>query len=439
MKYAVSAVLFLCFWMSGSRAIGTEFLKMSLPEKISFLQTHYAQQFSDHPIIIFDREEIEQEFYLKQAFGKRNQAKRNRIIVDYVRRKVGFELTENEAAIFEPYLTEIKLTANAVPIARSRKNSENVPLNEICGVFPATANTSPRLVTNKNLQLAVEEVYGSTSYGDLKSKPDFLTQEAFSLVHELGHCLDTQFMPELNTFGADSHDVHESESFAETMALFILANEGYRHLGHERAFLRGAYAHNLGHYFANQPSQGNEHYNYAGVIYFLAPALKEAQNRIDLGFEANSITAMKMASQEIVESQALDIRGFTAIYKIFQGHDRSAVVKQYKDYAESMPDIFKKSYVDLLWSLEFMPRASSYFFKKENVEPQQASGKILPTAPSFQDFEVSDFCKMEWSEVIKKYYFYQKQLRSGRLEAVVENKHASALDSFFVQMQTNCH
>lgn len=319
---------------------------------VSEVQQKLANGNTKYPIIVFDKDEVQWRYLKQDAFGesKDKENLRKKIIQDYVFEKTKVQLTNNDAGNFEPYTTILKDSAVALPLMESFSGPY-----KICGVFPADPNSNQFLETERILGLGLEEAYGKIGVDQITAKLSYEELALFSIYHEVGHCLDQDFMPKTYGMYEDSHAIHQSESFAETFALLALAREGRTNLGERRALIRTIYSQKLGKFLATHPgnSFGNPHYVYGGIIYYLAPVLEEGQRLIDSSLEmiknASTLDLLAMA-KTIVEEKSLHSRVFQGLYRVLV-EDPDFVLEQYRVYTEQMPRIFGNSYQQLIFFL----------------------------------------------------------------------------------------
>lgn len=319
---------------------------------VSEVQQKLANGNTPYPIIVFDKDELEWRYLKKKAFGdsKDKEKLRKKIIQDYVFEKTKVKLTDNDAGNFETYTTVMKDSAVALPLMESFSGPY-----KICGVFPADPNSNQFLETERILGLGLEEAYGKIGVDQITAKLSYEELALFSIYHEVGHCLDQNFMPKTYGHYDDSHAIHQSESFAETFALLALAREGRTNLGTRRALIRTIYSQKLGKFLATHPenSFGNPHYVYGGIIYYLAPVLEEGQKLIDTSLSTikNATTLELLAlAKTIVDEKSLHSRVFQGLYRV-QVEDPNEVLEMYRVYTEQMPQIFGNSYAQLKFYL----------------------------------------------------------------------------------------
>ena len=197
-------------------------LTFNLTNIINEAQSTYQNAIERYPILIFNQDEIDERFLAADAYGdsKPQKVKRLEVIQKYVSEKIGVELTQVQADQYEPYLTVLKGSAVALPILKRGFNSTDYVM---CAVFHASPNSNQRLELERILGLRTPDVYENQAAESIIPKLPYETLAKFSIYHEVGHCLDQTFLPSnYQANGEDPHSVHESESFAEVMGLFLL-------------------------------------------------------------------------------------------------------------------------------------------------------------------------------------------------------------------------
>ena len=329
------------------------FAKTQMAQLVEQTQVKLAEGQTSYPILIFEKDELDWRFMKNQAFGKDKiqEAKRSEIIKAYVFEKTKVVLTDNDATNFEPYLTIMKDSAVALPLHDSYSGPA-----KICGVFPADPNSNQRLEMERILGLGLEEAYGQIGYAQIKPKISYEDLALFSLYHEVGHCLDQEFMPKTFANYDDSHGIHQSESFAETFALLALAREGKADLGTRRAAIRTIYSQKLGKFLATHPQNGfgNPNYVYGGIIYYLSPVLTKRQKLIEQDLEsikAMSTQELLQLAKNIVDENSLHSRVFQGLYSVLAEGEESTM-ERYRRFSEEMPDLFGVAYPKLKYYVE---------------------------------------------------------------------------------------
>ncbi len=351
MKYVVMSVFIILSSVSMAKS---EFSQI-----VEYVQKTYADKFTDHPILVFDMDELETRYALKKAFGKEKEKEEQRaeILMKYVKEEIGVELTLREAMSYEVYTTALKSGAYALPTLKDGPDRRKI--YKMCAVFPASPNSNKRLEMERMTGLKTPGAYERTTYTGLQKKLEFRELQLFSLYHELGHCMDRIYMPEnYNTYEVDAHDVHLSESYAEVFALLMLEKEGLRGTAQTRALMRNLYTQKMGKWFIDNPSNGfgNPMYLKGGVIYNLAPVLLAANEFLDRNtdFVEESVEVLLLKAKEFVDGYALPSRSFHGIYRIMS-EENEKVLNFYRKYSQTMPSFFQDAYKDILLFLDNSP------------------------------------------------------------------------------------
>jgi len=174
----------------------------------------------------------------------------------------------------------------------------------------------------------------------------------------------------------DPHSVHLSESFAETVALLMLQQEGYSDIALPRAELRSIYSHRIGMNFAQNPQGGfgNPFYISAGAIYNLADVLLNTP-------PLNTGDDIYAVARSVVNQFATPSRAFTAITRWLE--DAVAAETQYREWSISSPDLFLESYERLMHYRNTIPMLAQEAFA--------GSGNTLPVVGVLRPIQ-KDLC-----------------------------------------------
>lgn len=361
------------------------FARTEMSNLVEYVQDKYATPNESHPILIFDKDEINWRFAKAKVFGKENEKKRFSIIQDYVKEFTGVELTSNQAGNFDTYLSILKNSAVALPLTEGYSSNK---VYKICGVFHADANSNQRLETERLLGLNIESAYEDLEYHHLNEKLDFEEMQKFSLYHELGHCLDKRFLPEAQSSYNDAHSIHESESFAETTGLLLLAREGIEKVASRRITMRNIYSRKIGQYLIDTPSTGygNPNAKYGGLIYYMQPVLKAGAAMIEEDFDFvrdSSMDELLSASELIVDQNALNSRTFNAIYS-YLTEGAEMALERYREYEESMPEYFTGIIDSIMSYINETDLTIQRSFDTQREE--------IPFKLSLKEFTVEEFC-----------------------------------------------
>ncbi|MAF77078.1 MAG: hypothetical protein CME63_01150 [Halobacteriovoraceae bacterium] len=326
-------------------------------ELVEYLQTKYTQQGQEYPILIMDQDEIDLRYAVGNATGDDDESEKRRaqILKAYVAEQIGVELSDTEASSLEPYTHVLKEGAYAVPLFNNYTDKKY----KICSVFPASTNSNIRLETHRILGLDTPGAYPTDMFFRLKEHIPFDILKMYSVLHELGHCLDKTFMPAAySNYEPSAHDVHESESFAETFATFMLIKEGHANWAQTRALYRNLYTRYMGQWFVDNPHNGfgNPLYLKGGVIYYLSPSLLEANYVIkrNRDIKEKSVAEYIQLAEDVVNKNALDFRAFQGIWRTF-GEDTEEVLDFYREFSFDSPGLFQKAFEQITAFLDFSP------------------------------------------------------------------------------------
>ncbi len=370
-------------------SISSVFAKTKQSELVEYLQETYTDQGQSYPILIMDQDEIEVRYARQNAFGE-DEAKeklRASILKEYIEEKSGVALKANDANSLEMYTSVIKEGAYAVPLIESYSEMNY----KLCMVFPASVNSNIRLETHRILGLDTPGAYDENTYDRLKKYIPYDVLRMYSILHELGHCLDRTFMPKAyRSYEPNAHDVHQSESFAETFATFMLVKEGYANWAKTRALYRNLYTQHMGRWFIDNPNNGfgNPLYLKGGLIYYLVPSLLEAHKVISKNRDLKDWSVMDYITQAeiIIKDKDISSRGFHATFRAMN-EDTEEVLDFYRSYALNSPDLFGTAYSEMLYFLDFSPYLVGEILSDEETSAMQ---DFTPRAGSLVPLERSD-------------------------------------------------
>lgn len=405
-----------------------------LSQLVNYVQSTYAAKYKDHPILVFDIDELEYRYAKAGVFGKGKELekKRSAIIQQYVKEEIGIELADNEAMSYEPYTTVLKGGAYALPTL-DRSGGWGEVAYKMCAVFPATANSNQRLETERITGLKTPGAYENITYEGLQEKLTYKEMQLFSLYHELGHCMDRDFMPDnYAAYEVSPHDVHESESYAEVFALLMLEREGVTGTARTRALLRNMYTQEMGKWFINNPQNGfgNPLYLKGGLIYYLSPPLLAAgeflkRNRDEL--LQGPIDGLLAKAKEFVDDYALEGRSFHLIFRALS-EDAEEIIADYRESSTDNPSFFFGPYKDMLHFLDYSP----YLFTLiVGDTPDVNEGAEL------EGLKPQEFCSLEKGQVFDYLALKRQELREEGLSYASQQQRQEELNSFF-ESYANC-
>lgn len=341
-----------------------------------------------YPIILMNKDELDWRFLKARAFGTEMPArqKRERIIQNYVHEKTGLEISVADAANLETYAYILKDSAVALPLANAGTRNYR-----LCAVFPADPSSSRQLETERILGLGLKEAYGEIKFHNIVPKLSLEELALISIYHEIGHCLDSVFMPQVVEYADDPHSTHLSESFAETFALLALAREGRLTLAPARSLFRTIYSQKIGKFLASHPenSFGNPLYEYGGAIYNLAPSIESADQYIRNHHQRiqtmTNAELLKLA-HDIVNISAPDSRVFQSIYTLLADGEEKALLK-YERMGHEMPDLYGHVLEKLKTHIAKVKNDLELAFSLSTPEPQ------LPQLPQENLSQVAETVK----------------------------------------------
>lgn len=409
-----------------------------------YLKDAFPKGASSYPIHILNRDEAELYLARKNAMGGDKRDLRTKVFREYLEGKLGITLTSNEAANLESYVYDLKGSAYALPFYQEdQKNDLDRAKHKVCFVFPTDASSNQRLEHERLLGFGVPKVHGDQTYDHLKARMSYHELRVFSLIHELGHCLDQEFIQKATADFGDPHAVHQSEAFAEAFAALVMAREGYSHLPQVRATHRSIYALRLGTYFADNPQLGfgDPNFIYGGLIYHLAPVLEGLSKYLDSSLgqtKTMNVRQMIEKSSQLVKANSISSRSFSAIgYSFVQGKDQA--LAHYKKYAEDMPELFSQAYQDLLsFYREVPPLVDSAF---------SASPQIPRTQRELSPFQPRDWCGLYTAgktspenekRLLNEIYRLRSDLLLTPANPVLAKRRAKELSAVFLTLQNEC-
>lgn len=412
----------------------------NLKAHIDEAQSLYGNANPKYPILIFNQDEIDMAFLAADAFGDSKEKKERRLVViqKYVAQKIGLELTRLEADQYEPYLTVLKGSAVALPVL-NRGNRDQ--FYKMCAVFHASPNSNQRLEIERILGLKTPGVYDNDAAESINPKLSYETLAKFSLYHEVGHCLDETFLPSTySSGGEDTHSVHESESFAEVMGLFILTQQGHQNIARTRGLLRTIYSRKMGRFFTQNPANGfgNPYYLAGGVIYYLDPVLLAGDEVIRSyrgKFSELSLSELMSLAKNIVKEHALNSRSFHAILRYLSEKNPNDALDQYRQYSYNSPDLFYQAYSDLIVYNDY---TSNILTRALNSDASEALGEI-----ELSSIDLRELCTLvltTQSEALRvRLDEYRYELQLGLAAPSEQRERAKELNEIFEKKLSSCY
>lgn len=327
----------------------------ALNSEIQALNNDYGHS-QEYPILILDKEDVK--LYLKSqnlnsAFSERDLVA---ALMVYFKNRFNYLVSPSDAFELLPYINGANSGASAMPFFVDKIHYKM----KYCVVLPSEPELNHQAEVKRIL--GADEQEGLFKGLDLEKIYSLMSSEEiqlFSLYHEMSHCLDHKFLPQIYESETDAHKVHLAESFAEINALVMLSQrKGLHHLGYPRSLIRTAYSKYYGPFLAQSSPAvfSNLAINSGGSTYFLAPPLMRAQEFISAN--PQRINSMSLAetldfSQKIVEKFALSKFGFEALRMSFM-NGRENTLAHYQKLSSKAPHIFAAPHKELMEALFLM-------------------------------------------------------------------------------------
>jgi hypothetical protein len=412
----------------------TDSLPQSRSETIRYIEKKFAGAVP-YPVMIVDRDEIEWLFARANAFGDAKSQTRIEIIRNHIRERTGVLINQSQASNLDPYLTIMKSSAMAFPFFAQTGANE-----KLCVVLPAPAASNQVLETERILGLSNPKVSGEYRTHHVVKTLSYRQLWLFSLYHELSHCLDAEFMPDAyKSNGDDSHATHKSEAFAETLALLLLAQEGQKNLGENRAILRSIYSRLVGHFLATNPgaSLGISSIMHGGGVYHLAPVLNHAQSLIDTRFTdiaTADVHELKSLAAKIVREKALKSQSVYAVF-VYLSEGYEVTLRRYEEQLVRYPEFF----TNVIDSLK------EYHAQTERAlrEGLDLTRPVPPPSPlRLTRFQVEDLCPVyetgDRAGLMRQISAHRKNLERQPGTHEEQRKRAEELQSVYERLPAIC-
>lgn len=346
----MSQLLSLCIVLLSGLSVHADFIDHR--QEIQTAQ-EWANQFDrPYPILIFNRDELHFEFLKAEATSdsQEDEDTRNEIVSRYVFDRTQMELTPADLVNLTDRLWLLTSSAQALPLL---DGSFLNPEYKFCAVFPNSPNGTQRIETERLTGMDHDGVYGELSYENLNHRMDYEALYLHSLYHEVSHCLDQTYMPEMySSYEPQGHDVYLAESFAETYSYLKLAQRLGPEFIKNRMVYRILYSRFMGAYLASDEvmSFGDPLVKQGGAIYHLAPSLAKAYEKVRsrlIKLDELSNEELYQETLSIVEESTLPLRSFSAIVLAHEvGFD--AAEQRYSDWSFESPEYFFFNYSDLV-------------------------------------------------------------------------------------------
>jgi len=313
-------------------------LSFSIQDEVRELNNKF-NNYAKYPIIVFDKKEV-----ISKIRGKSKQDQ-FQVLKDYVKDHSGVEISDFEADTILSYHTLMNSSASALPFRDGFDGDY-----KFCAVFPSGVESDHDAEVERILGAnATPSIYPEGSIESVKKLMSLKELKLYSLYHELSHCLDPYFIPQSRRAG---HDIHQAESFAEVLALFLLSEkERFKSLGLRRSFQRTLYTKYMGKYLATTDDiiVFDETMRQGGIIYYLSPVLLRANQQLndyDFRMKKKTLEDYIQVSYEIVNHHALSGRQFAAL-SLYLKDGKEQILKQYLNMMLSAPDLFYDTYLGL--------------------------------------------------------------------------------------------
>ncbi|MNK86518.1 hypothetical protein D3C87_1064330 [compost metagenome] len=329
--------------------LGFSFSTFAAPMTAEIAQLN--QDFSGalgYPILIIDTDDFQKSLASKNLAGTQDRNLLIRELTLYSRAR-GLPMEPRDAS---QLTSSLNGAASAMPFYTDPARRTQM---RYCVVL-SSANNASHLDEVKRIIGAdgQEDIYAGF---DIQKLLPLMSQEdlqLFSLYHELSHCLDRNYLPNIFEDEVVPHNVHLAESFAEVNALILLnQRHGLKKLGAPRSILRTVYskyygpaiAHNATNPFLGAVNKAG------GSVYFLSPALLGAQQELDRN--ATQIAALSLEqtlalSKMLVEQHALTKFSFEALNMLIVDGPET-ILPYYQRLAKKSPAKFLKAYQDVLY------------------------------------------------------------------------------------------
>ncbi|WP_413290812.1 hypothetical protein [Bdellovibrio sp. HCB337] len=325
----------------------------SISSEIAELNKTYGRS-QDYPILVLDKADLNAYIKSLKIDKSLNQGEQERELIKalmmYIYSRFNYKMNPADATELISYATEPVRGASAMPFFVDNIHHKM----RLCLVLPT--DVEPDHIKEIKTIIGADDQPQLFKNFDIQKAATLMTSEElqlFTIYHELSHCLDQKYLPEMYEAETDPWAVHRAESFAETNALFMIAQrKGLNNLAYPRSLLRTAYSKIYGPFLAN--TEGSPFTNIvvksAGSSYFLSIPMMKAQEVISN--ENAKIQAMTLAqtialSQQVVENFGLTKFGSEALRAyISEGSEKT--LERYQRLASKNSKMFGKAYEELL-------------------------------------------------------------------------------------------
>lgn len=314
-------------------------------KEIEALNLEY-NNYKNYPILIFDKDIISD---LLTDSREENIS----LIQKYMVSKFSIEVTKREADTILDYHTIMNNSASALPF-RDRQSSDY----RFCAVFPSGAKTDHKQEVKRILGITPDlNPYPKDTVEKVMSLMSLEELKLISLYHELSHCLDKKFVP--NEYDTSTHNIHMAESFAESLAIMIVAMKfNFNGLALRRSIVRGYYTRYMGNHIMNDDSLIVMHpgARAMGAVYYLSPVLLSVDQLVSsYQFRRSNFTLDELnnLALENTENYALPSRTLAALVNFLKNGKQNSL-EHYEDLYRSSPDLFYITYLNLKKEISFL-------------------------------------------------------------------------------------
>ncbi|GEM_PF-5897115 len=320
-------------------------LAYNTSSEVELLNKEFNQN-EEYPIIIFDKNKI-------QNLLTESKSENLKLIEQYILKTFGIELEKHDSETILDYHTVFNSSASALPFKESRTNKYR-----FCAVFPSGSNLEHEGEVKRILGITDEvNPYPKNTVKKVMKLLSLKELKLISLYHELSHCLDKTYIPNMTM--PESHNIHMAESFAESLSLlFVTKRFNFRNIALRRSILRGLYTKYMGKHIINDEDTIVMHPSAKsmGVIYYLSPTLLSLDSILSsYSFRIKDHTTDQLSAMALsnTENYSFDSRTFAAIVSYLKFGEKNST-SNYLDLAQSSPDLFYNTYLRLRREILFI-------------------------------------------------------------------------------------
>jgi hypothetical protein len=402
------------------------------------IEEKYISKFDKYPIVIVEKDELLWEMAQASKVAKTEeedlQLKRD-AIVSYMQYRGIEDFTFDNAIGIEGYMGPLLRSALAVHV-----NDSFTELNSKgCLVFVSSLNTNERTEKGRITGLSFldeQEDYEHQYVDRLHHDMSLSDYQAYSLIHEVGHCMDSTYLPSLMTGNRDSdpHGVHRSEAFAEIFASLVLTQEGQFDLIKTRAYHRQAYSQFMGPYLLHKATVFDPMAKLGGVIYGFGSMLMKLLEPLYFdGYARQAFPLGQILNDSLMftESHTYPGRSFNAVKEFYVRGE--AAETEYRERAKDDPEFFFSAYVALREFKEMYSLISESVLSDEPMRRDLQDIEDLDVKPYCMAFELNQYSKATDWLVGQRQLLHSSELSDSDLKERTE-----ALDLLQVDTKTYC-